>query len=345
MSKPLIFLSGGGTMGSVMPLVALWERLGDEFEYIWLGTRKGIERAYIGGLKMEYAAIPAGKIRRYFSIKTLLEPFFILAGILWALFNIAVLRPKIVVVSGSFVSVPVAWAAWASGTPLLVHQEDLKIGLAGKLTIPLSTIATFSFAETMATANAKNKILIGNPVRKMFEPAAAGKWKKSGLPMILIMGGGLGAQKLNEVVSKILPEFSGKAEIVHLTGKNKITGLTMSDSYRPVEGMWGEEMAQAMAAADIVVSRAGLSAMSELAALGKAVIFVPLAGVGQNENAEYFAKRGAALLSSDEPADLIEKIYGLLKSAEKRAELSENIGKIFPPDSAGRLAEVVKKMI
>lgn len=339
-------------MGSVMPLVALWERLGGDFRCVWLGTRGGVERGYIVNLGIEYRPIPAGKLRRYMSVKTLLAPFLIIGGLFAALYQIAVLRPKIAVISGSFVSVPVAWAAWLSTVPLVVHQEDLLIGMAGRATLQFASVATFAFAETLEMAKGKNKILIGNPVRKMFDnvdvAAAEAKWKKSGLPLVLVMGGGLGAQKLNEAVVAILPELSENAQVLHLTGKNKnavVDDGAAVKNYQVFDGLWGADLAEAMKVADIVVSRAGLSAMSELSAMGKATIFVPLAGVGQTENAEYCVKRNAAMASNGEVQDLQEKILELLNDAPARKKMSENIRKIFPSDAAEKMEEVVREKI
>lgn len=350
MNKPTIILSGGGTMGSVMPLVALWERLGDDFKCIWIGSRKGVEKSYIEGLGIKYLAITSAKFRRYFDFRTFFAPLFVFLGFLESLRFLAAFRPKALVVTGSFVSVPLVLAAWICRVPVIVHQEDLRIGLAGRLTLPFASVATFAFQETMATSQHKNKFLIGNPVRRIFEEidelAAAKKWKEDGLPFILVLGGSLGAQKLNEAMAAIVPDLAGRARIFHLTGKNKTVGSLAPYSYQQAEGLWGKDLAHTMAAADIVISRAGMSTISELAALGKPAILAPLADVGQKENAAYLAERGAALVADDgNVQDLKEKIIGLLENMERRRIFGENIKKIFSADAAEKLAEIIKKLL
>jgi len=346
MKKPVIFLSGGGTMGSVTPLVALWERLRGDFECIWIGSRKGVERGYIGGLGMPYVSIPAGKFRHYLSIKTLLAPFFILAGLIASVGLTLAYRPKAIVVSGSFVSVPLVWAGYLGGIPIIAHQEDLKIGLAGRLTIPFASAVTAAFPETLKEIKNKNKSCIGNPVREIFRNPKTEKWQGD-LPMVLILGGGLGSEKINRAIAEIAPELAGKARVLHLTGKNKTIGVAKPDkNYERFEGLWGEDLAGAMAAADIVVSRAGLSTLGELSALGKATILIPLPGVGQENNAEYFEKRGAAIVISQDDADgLLEKIKILLRDDEKRKALGENIKKIFPGRAEEKMENLLKKLL
>jgi len=342
MRKPTIILSGGGTMGSVMPLVALWERIGGDFDCVWIGSRRGIERAYIHGLGIKYRAIPAGKIRRYFHPKTFLAPLFILAGLISSFFKIARLRPKMTVVSGSFVSVPVAWASRLLGVPVLVHQEDLEIGLAGKATIPFASVVTCAFPETLKEIKNKNKFCIGNPVRKIFESPETKKWKGD-LPLVLVLGGGLGSEKINRAVAELAPKLAGRARVLHLTGKNKTAGDRDSygENYQQIDFL-GEELAGAMAASDVVISRAGLSTLGELSFLGKPAILIPLSGVGQDANAKYFKKRNAAvIMGEDNLAGLESTLSELIKNEDKRKELSANIKKIFPPDAAERLIKII----
>lgn len=328
-------------MGSVMPLVALWELVRSDLDCIWIGSRKGMERAYIEGLGIQYAPIPAGKLRRYFSIKTLLAPLFMLMGFFASVGLIVAYRPKRIIVSGSFVSVPLVWAGFLAGIPIVAHQEDLRVGLASKLTMPFASVVTCAFPETLKEIKNKNKFCIGNPVREIFQNSDIKKWQGD-LPLVLVLGGGLGSQKINQMMEKIAPALAGQARILHLTGKNKTVGHSATYSYTQMEGLWGGELAGAMAAADIVVSRAGLSTLGELAALGKAVILVPLPGVGQSDNAKYFEKREAAIVVPQDDADgLLEKIKMLLQDGEKRKAMEESIKKIFPDGAAETLKNLI----
>lgn len=324
-------------MGPVMPLVALWGLIRDDFDCIWIGSRRGAERAYIEGLGIKYRAITSAKFRRYFDLRTVLAPIFVFWGFWESFLLLARFGPAVVVVSGSFVSMPLVWAAWLLGVRRIVHQEDLKIGLAGRATIPFASVVTTAFPVAY-----KKGVYIGNPVRKIFmNPKGAEKWK-SNLPLIMVLGGGLGSEKINRAVEEIAPKLAGRARILCLTGKNKTIGYPTADSFTQIEGLWDGELAGAMAAADIMISRAGLSTLSELSALGKAAILIPLPDVGQEENAEYFEKRRAALIVRQDNLDEVEgKINFLLEDAAARKRLGANIKKIFPSGAAEKLAEII----
>lgn len=332
-------------MGSVMPLLAVWEILRKNYDCFWIGGCCGVEKDYIKKKGIKYLAIPAGKIRKYFSVKNIFAPFFIFAGFLASVFYLLLYRPKAVVVSGSFISVPLVWAAWILGVRRIVHQEDLKIGLAGRATMPFASAATCVFPETLKKIKNKNKSCIGNPVRRMFKNPDIKKWNApsdGGLLMVLVLGGGLGSEKINRAMAKIVPELSKSARVLHLTGKNKTMGFPKPYSnYEQVEFL-GDDLAGAMAAAEIIVSRAGLSTISELAFLGKPAILIPLSGVGQMENAAYLEKKGAAVIVEEKHLDdLKNKLDGLLNDAGARRRLGENIHKIFPPDAAEKLADLI----
>ncbi|MFH1193785.1 MAG: UDP-N-acetylglucosamine--N-acetylmuramyl-(pentapeptide) pyrophosphoryl-undecaprenol N-acetylglucosamine transferase [bacterium] len=359
--KPKLFLSGGGTLGSVMPLLAVWEILQEKYDCFWIGSFRGMERELIKKKKIHYLAIPAGKIRKYFSVKNIGAPFFIIAGFLASIFYLLFYRPKAVVVSGSFISVPLVWAAWILGVRRVVHQEDIKIGLAGRLAMPFASVITTAFKETAEAIKRKNVFWIGNPVRRIFKNPDTEKWQGD-LPLVLVLGGGLGSEKINQAVTKIAPELGESARLLHLTGKNKTIGLPASPTaekpfgfvapknsagrptsynYKQVEFL-GDDLAGAMVAADIIVSRAGLSTISELAFLGKPAVLIPLSGVGQMENAEYLAKKGAAVIVEEKRLDdLKNKLTGLFHNSDARRRLGANISKIFPPDAAEQLAGIV----
>lgn len=346
--KPKIFLSGGGTLGSVMPLLALWEKLRNDYSCIWIGSRNGLERGFVEKKGVRYFSIPSGKWRKYFSVKNFLTPFFVFAGLGASFWHCLLFRPKIIVVSGSFVSVPLVWAGWILRIPVIVHQEDINVGLAGKLSIPFASAATTAFESTLREIRRKNKSWIGNPARNIFysvnKEEAKKKWKGSSLPLVLILGGGLGSEKINRAVLNIARNINDRCQIIDITGKNKKT-IANIPNYRQIEQL-DEEIAEAMAAADVVVSRAGLSTLSELGVLGKAVILIPLRGVGQRDNALYLEKQNAALIVSEENLETLEReIKKLLENKNKRDALGDNIKKIFPPDSAEKLIKIIEKFV
>lgn len=274
-------------MGSVMPLVALWELIKSDFDCVWIGSRRGMERAYIESLGIQYAPIPAGKLRHYLSVKTLLAPFFILAGFFVSAGLILVYRPKLIVVSGSFVSVPLVWAGYLAGILIIAHQEDIKVGLAGRLTMPFAAAVTTAFPETLKEIKNKNKFCIGNPVREIFSAqggSAPGgqspdtkKWQAppaGDLPLVLVLGGGLGSQKINQTIEKIAPEIAGQARILHLTGKNKTVGVAKpysGEEDKNVLLLKKEDIKRAYLSANILYDKGGEEHYNIISALHKSM--------------------------------------------------------------------------
>ncbi|MFC1612601.1 glycosyltransferase [Patescibacteria group bacterium] len=348
MANKKIFLSGGGTLGSVMPLLALEENLCKRYDCVWVGSFRGPEKEFVKQRKIKYFGIPSGKMRRYFSLKNILSPIWIWWGLKFSAVYLLIQRPSLIIVSGSFVSVPLVWIGWLLGIPIIIHQEDMQIGLAGKLTIPFASLVTVAFEKTLKDIKNKNKSWIGNPVRKMFYSAkteeAKKKWKKNNLPLVLVLGGGLGSEKINKAVVEVARQYNKKCQILDITGKDKKV-IAKIPNYEQIEKL-DDEMAEAMDAADIIVSRAGLSTLSELAVLGKPVILIPLKSVGQDENARHFANKGAAIIVNENRLETLgTKIIELLGNKQKQKELGDNIKKIFPPAPAKKFLELAEKFL
>ena len=159
-----ILLTGGGTGGSVAPLLAIAESLTMQ-DFLWLGTKSGPERKMVEEAGIKFKAISGGKLRRYFSFKNLGDIFKIKLGFFQSLFIMLKWRPNLVMSAGSFISVPVVYAAWLLRVPALIHQQDVKAGLANKLMAPFSKVITVAFEKSLADYG-KKAIWIGNPVRQ-----------------------------------------------------------------------------------------------------------------------------------------------------------------------------------
>lgn len=341
--KKRIFFSGGGTLGSVMPLLALWEELRKDYDCFWVGSLRGIEKEYIKERKIKYLGIPSGKIRKYFSFKNFLAPIFVIAGLKISFLTCLFYRPKLIIVSGSFISVPLVWAGWLLKIPIIVHQEDIRIGLAGKLTFPLARKITSAFEN-----RPKGAIWIGNPIRKIFyninTKKAKERFKKTSLPLVLVLGGGLGSEKINNELLRIASKINDKCEILDITGKGKKKEVDIKN-YKQIETL-DEDFADVLAVADIVVSRAGASTLSELSFLGKPVILIPLESVGQKENAMHFVKKDAAIIIEEKDLEKLEgMILNLLKDKKKQEKLKKNIKKMSPQNPTKNFLEVIQKIL
>jgi len=345
--KSKIFLSGGGTMGSVMPLFALIDDLKNKYQVFWIGSFRGPEKLFLLNNKVNYFSIPSGKLRKYFSLKNLFAPIFIFSGFIASFLILLFNSPKILIVSGSFVSVPVVWSAWLLKIPIIVHQEDIKIGLAGKLSIKFAKVVTTSFKETLDLVKNENKVWLGNPIRKNFlniENEDIKKWKIDSLPLIVVLGGGLGAEDINKAIADLVPEICNSTKIIHITGVGKEKDIK-NKNYKQFDFL-DKEFYSLLASADIVISRAGLSTITELSCLSKPSILIPLNGVGQLENAKYLEKNNACiLLESQNLEKLKDIIKNILKDKEKQKILSRNINKIFPPNANLEMIKIIDKNI
>lgn len=345
-----ILLSGGGTMGSVSPLLAVYNQIKSKqpaTEFLFVGTMAGPEKASVESYKIPYRPIASGKLRRYFDWRNFSDPFRIILGFFQALAIIRRFKPDAVMVAGAYVGVPVAWAAKLAGAPVLVHQQDIETGLANRLMARAAQKITVSFDVSLHDFPPAKTILTGNPLRGEFRDCDQDKSRsffnlKKDLPIILITGGGTGSKTINELVEKSLPKIVKFCQVIHTAGAGKSFNF-QSDNYRQYEFL-SHEMPEALCAADLVVTRAGLSTLTELSVCGKPAIIIPLYQTHQEFNAQYFQKHNAAIVLSEpglNPELFASALRELLADKEKLNALSENIRKIMPSDGAKKVSEAL----
>ncbi len=319
-----ILFSGGGTAGSVTPLLAIAEHL-SAHELYFVGTKAGVERALVK--EMTYLSLPAGKWRRYFSLRNLLDLLVIGYAFFKAWYLLLKVMPTVVVSAGGFVSVPLVWAAWWCNIPVVVHHQDIRMSLATRLMKP--------FASVMTDARK-----IGNPVRDLTVTTDEFKLDPT-VPTVLITGGGTGAQGMNNLVSAQLTQF---ANVIHVTGKGKVSALASTTQRYHCFELLTDAFPEALVKADLVVSRAGFGTITELAALGKAAIVIPLPRSHQEDNAQWLEEQHAAeMLLQDilTPETFAQEIQTLLQNKTKLDQLRANIGKLLPKDAAQQLAHTI----
>lgn len=337
-------------MGSVSPLIAVYEqikKLQPEAEFLFVGSKRGQEQQAVESYKIPFRSISAGKCRRYFSGQSFFDPFRVILGFIQSFFILLKFKPNALIIAGSFVGVPVAWSAWFLRIPVLIHQQDIIAGLANKLMANFAQKITVSFEVSLKDFSSAKTVLTGNPVREEFYTCSAEKGRtffnlRNDLPVLLILGGGTGAQKINQVVEKFLAELLQFCQIIHLTGRGKKVDV-QAENYHQFEFLTNE-MTEAICAADLVVSRAGMSTLSELIILHKPVILIPISGSHQEFNAQHFQKNNAAVILSE--ASLNSKIFisaikELMFSKGKRENLSRNIAKMMKADGAREVAELL----
>lgn len=277
-----IILTGGGTAGHVTPNIALLPKLKDKgYDIHYIGSYDGMERRLIADFDIPYYGIATGKFRRYFDIKNFSDPFRVMKGFSEARKILKQVQPDIVFSKGGFVSVPVVRAAASLHVPCIIHESDMTPGLANKLCIPVATKICCNFPETLAQLPTGKAVLTGSPIR---EELSKGN-KIAGLeicgftanqPVIMVVGGSLGAVNVNKAVREALPKLLEDFQIVHLCGKDKIDNLLLNvKGYKQFEYL-KTELKDIFAMSDVIISRAGANAICEILALQKPNLLIPL---------------------------------------------------------------------
>lgn len=355
MSAKTILLTGGGTAGHVMPNLALAPRLrAAGWKLHYAGSATGPERALAEDAGIPFHAVSTGKLRRYFSWRNFTDPFRVIAGAFQAFFLLGRLKPDLVFSKGGFVAVPVVYAAALRRVPVILHESDITPGLANRLCLPFCRKVCVSFPETLdhfKGAARRKATFTGSPIRTAL--LAGDRARGLALlgfspekPVLLVMGGSLGAKALNEALRAALDRLLGTFQVVHLCGKGwKDTRLEDRSGYRQLEFATAE-LPDIFAAADLAVSRAGANSLFELIALRKPMLLVPLPGKAsrgdQILNAESLQKRGLArvLLQEDmTPETLAAGVEALARDAGAlRAALAAS----GPADGTEAVAEVIE---
>jgi len=345
-----IIISGGGTIGSVSPLIAIFEeikRIKPDAEFLWLATKNGPEIELIKSYNIPIKEIYSGKLRRYFSFQNFIDPFRIFLGFIQSFFIIKKFKPQVILSAGGFVAVPVVWAGWFLRRPCLIHQQDIRPGLANKLMANFASIITVTFEKSLKDFNPKKTKLVGNPVRKDILNGSRQEATKifnldQNLPTVLVIGGGTGALNLNNLVINSLQGLVSFCQVIHITGGRGKTEAKHS-RYHSFEFLT-DKLKHAYAAADLVVSRAGLSSLTELAALGKPSIIIPIPNSHQEENViEFFKNQAIALLKEKNlnPDNFPQAIKEVLSDKVELENLSRNIKKVMPNNAVEKIIEMI----
>ena len=347
-----IVLTGGGTAGHVTPNIALLPSLQESgYEITYMGSYDGIEKKLIEDFNLPYVGISTGKFRRYLDVKNLTDPFRVIKGFGEARKFLREYKPDVVFSKGGFVSVPVVRAAATLGIPCIIHESDMTPGLANKLCIPVAKKVCCNFPETYQMLPQDKAVLTGSPIRAELSQGN----KITGLdmcgftankPVIMVMGGSLGAANVNKAVRDALPLLLPKYQIVHLCGKGKLDeALLNTPGYKQFEYIKAE-LKDLFAMTDMVISRAGANAICELLALHKPNILIPLPAASsrgdQILNAQSFADQGFSIVINEEDITtelLTKKINELYAARHVYMENMANSGQMDSIQTIMRLIE------
>ncbi len=332
--------TGGGTLGHVIPALTVAQELEKrvpDCQIVYVGSRKTNERDYVVSHGFEFIAIPSGKLRRYFSLENLVDIFRFLSGIIRAYFLLGRIGPDIVFSKGGYVSVPVVLAASARKIPVITHESDFSMGLANRINARFARRICLGFDTKKGD---ERFVYTGNPVRQDLVECSAVPDES---PMLLVLGGSLGAQSLNECIYAHLDELTEKAYVIHQTGP---TGRDLEHENYEHHEFIGDELPSLIKRASVVISRAGANAISELKWACVPMVLVPLktnASRGdQIENAAFLEAKGEALVGKDDE-DVVRKALMLLEDRNKADRLRENCRKDASVPSAERIVDLIVK--
>lgn len=364
---PRIVLTGGVSGGHTFPLVAVARTLRKRFpegvEFLFIGSRGRFESEAMVQENIPVKYVLTGKWRRYFSVQNLIDPFKVPIGFVQALWHLFFFMPDAVFAKGGSASVSVVLAAWVYRIPVLIHDSDAVAGRANRFLGHFAARIAIGYPGAHKYFSAKKTVLTGNPVREeILSGVAARAAGKYGLslekPIILVLGGSQGARALNEALLRIVPRLLEKnIQVLHQTGSKNYEEIVAAVSayglkadgsgYVPQPFFSAEDLADALAGATLVISRAGAGSIAELAATRKAVILVPLASAANDEqrmNAYDVAELGGALVLEEANLGehiLSEKIEELLGHPELRTAMGEKLHSFYHADAADAIASGV----
>ena len=342
-----ILIMAGGTGGHVFPGLAVADEMrGRGWNVVWMGARGGLEARLVPARGYPVEWIRAAALRGKGVVAQLLLPLNLLIGFWQSARAIFRVRPDVVLGMGGYVAFPGGMMASLLARPLAVHEQNAIAGLTNKVLAGLAEKSMQAFPGAL-----KNAEWTGNPVRAeiaaIAEPVA--RYANRGGPLrLLVVGGSLGAQALNEAVPKalgLIPE-SERPVVTHQAGEKHLESLRSNYSNAKVKGelvAFIEDMARCYAEADLVICRAGAMTVSELSAAGLASLLVPFPHAvddHQTANARFLSEKGAAILLPQR--DLTpEKLAALIRTLDRKALLAmaEKARALGKPDAARVVAD------
>ena len=354
MSQKTILFTGGGSAGHVTPNIALMEAFGGEVKMAYIGSKDGIEAELMKKIDIPYHAIHTGKLRRYFSWHNFIDPFKILIGCIEAYRILGKIKPDVVFSKGGFVAVPVVLAAYLRKIPVVIHESDMTPGLANRICVPFAKKICVNFPQVAKLIKRKNAIIeTGTPVRQFLlhgapEKALSYTGLAAGRPTILVIGGSLGAVRINHVLRECLPQLLKNYQVIHLCGKGHIEeNLSKTPFYFQLEYAH-EHLADLFALADMVVSRAGANALCELLTLGKPHLLIPLVKGSrgdQKDNANYFEAKGVSRVLDEKKLTAHHLFSEITKTFDKRFELEKKIKSLGFQSATEKVKLVIEEVM
>ncbi|MGD6795020.1 undecaprenyldiphospho-muramoylpentapeptide beta-N-acetylglucosaminyltransferase [Metabacillus indicus] len=353
MMKKTIVFTGGGSAGHVTPNMAIIDELDrSAWDIQYIGSKKGIEKELIENIQIPYHGISSGKLRRYIDLENVKDIFRVMKGCLDARRVLKKLKPAVVFSKGGFVTVPVIIAAKSLNIPVFIHESDMTPGLANKIAQRFATKIFTSFEETLAYFPKEKTVSIGSPIRREMLKGSPGKGREllgfdGRRPVLTIMGGSLGARKINETVRAALPKLKDY-QIIHLCGKGNVDeSLIGNKDYRQFEYVHGE-LSHYLAATDYVITRGGSNSIFEFLALKIPMLIIPLTRSqsrgDQIMNAKSFEKKGYAMMLEEENLTEESLLTHLANLKTNKLDMKDTMNRLNKKDAIGILVEEINKI-
>jgi len=332
--------------------------LNSENKVLYVGSLKATDRKLVRNAGYNFIGIPTGKWRRYFDLRNILDIFTVFIGFVVALFIVIFYWPNKVFIKGGYVGLPVGLAAWILRRPIVLHESDAVMGVANKMLMRFADKICVSFPVDLYKLphNLKSKMVYtGVPVNDVFYTKELGDtnvFLDLAKPLILVIGGSLGARPINLIIKKITPKLLEKYQIVHLSGKLDYSMLKQwsnsldIDTYHLFDFLPSTQVASFMKKSDLIISRAGATAIAEIAAVAKPSILIPLKGSANNHqycNALYLNNQEASVMINQDDLNselLLSNIDKIIQS-DLNKRLSFNIATFAKTDAASQITNLL----
>ena len=293
MNKKNIIFTGGGSGGHVIPALTLCKQCKKhDVNLYYIGSYDGVEKGVIEKEGISYKAISTGKLRRYFSLKNLIDIFKIVWGVIQSYFYLIKFKKKdtVVVGTGGFVIVPVVFAAWLQGKKIIIHEQTSRIGLANKIASYFATKVLVTFSSSIQFFPENKVIETGYPLREeIFIDKENFNIKDLSFdsinkPILFVTGGGNGSFLLNQIVNELRSDLLERFFIIHQVGRKYYQEyLALETNDYKVFDFISEDIISYFKKSDVVISRAGAGTVVELISIGKPTVFIPLKIAQKNE--------------------------------------------------------------
>lgn len=346
-----VAVTGGGTAGHVVPAIPIMQALlGQGCEVFFVGGATGPERELVAPLGVSFHAVSTGKLRRYLSLRNVSDALRIPLGVCQAWRLLRRLRPQVLFSKGGFASFPAVVGAWLNGVPVVAHESDLTPGLANRLAMPFIRTLCVNFDATggASTSGVERVVVSGTPLRSELLAGDAERGRAQlgfaqpnegapAKPVLLVVGGSLGAAALNDVVRAALRQLLESYRVVHVCGAGKLDADLAGEPDYVQREFVGAEWGDVIAAADLVVSRAGANSLCEWLALGKPHLLVPLPKTAsrgdQLENAAFAESKGWSLVLPEHELNATTLVDGVARLASLATEISGRLATFRSRDS------------